>query len=389
MPFPFKSRGANGGTSSSGGKENGPYSHLVNATNSSNITGAPMSLSTSHHRLHSGSGELKIGTPTNFQHNINVKHDKEKNQFIGLPDEWRSLLERNDIRFEVNKEAALEAIHLYNKTVVGQQGKQKQKSMKFMRNKLSEHQHLNTDDDELNSDYDDMNGSDERLDLSDGDELDAILGPSSSTHSSSLYDTNHSNTSPVTFSTFYKNNSQSSQSIKKPDMNISLESISINEGLVNSKSANVMTASTSRDEAKKIAKPLPPLPPPIPPPPSPPVVPNRMPPMGPLTPVRKNDTYMVPTPLAMIAKQAKDSQDPPSPKTPLFVKNTIAPPPPPPAPPANPDSNLDLNKIKRNKNGRQRNNKMSESEARKILETMVTPGNPLHKYELKDKLGSG
>jgi hypothetical protein len=52
---------------------------------------------------------------------------------------------------------------------------------------------------------------------------------------------------------------------------------------------------------------------------------------------------------------------------------------------------LKLENIKRNKNNisNRKNNKMSESEARKILETMVTPGNPHDKYELKDKLGSG
>lgn len=43
--------------------------------------------------------DLKIGTPTNFKHNIQVKHDKEKNEFIGLPNEWRSLLERNNIKY--------------------------------------------------------------------------------------------------------------------------------------------------------------------------------------------------------------------------------------------------------------------------------------------------
>lgn len=48
-----------------------------------------------HH--HSGDN-MKIGTPTNFQHNINVKHDKERNQFIGLPCEWRALLETNNIK---------------------------------------------------------------------------------------------------------------------------------------------------------------------------------------------------------------------------------------------------------------------------------------------------
>jgi hypothetical protein len=42
--------------------------------------------------------ELKIGTPTNFKHNIKVQHDKERNEFIGLPNEWRTLLEKNNIK---------------------------------------------------------------------------------------------------------------------------------------------------------------------------------------------------------------------------------------------------------------------------------------------------
>lgn len=47
---------------------------------------------------HSTNGsELKIGTPTDFKHNIQVKHDKERGEFIGLPTEWRALLERNNI----------------------------------------------------------------------------------------------------------------------------------------------------------------------------------------------------------------------------------------------------------------------------------------------------
>ena len=58
-----------------------------------------------HHHHHGDKGsangsnsDLKIGEPTNFQHNINVKHDKTRNEFIGLPDEWRSLLETNNIK---------------------------------------------------------------------------------------------------------------------------------------------------------------------------------------------------------------------------------------------------------------------------------------------------
>ena len=66
-----------------------------------------------------GGGDIKIGTPTNFKHNIQVKHDKERNEFIGLPSDWRVLLESNNIRFEANQQAAIEAIKLYNKTVKG------------------------------------------------------------------------------------------------------------------------------------------------------------------------------------------------------------------------------------------------------------------------------
>lgn len=53
----------------------------------------------------------------------------------------------------------------------------------------------------------------------------------------------------------------------------------------------------------------------------------------------------------------------------------------------NGDSKSKLDHIKRKKN--KENKRMTESEARKILSTMVTPGDPLDKYELKDKLGSG
>ncbi len=69
--------------------------------------------------ISSKSDDLKIGTPTNFKHNIQVKHDKERNEFIGLPSEWQSLLLKNNIKFEENQGAALEAISLYNKTVKG------------------------------------------------------------------------------------------------------------------------------------------------------------------------------------------------------------------------------------------------------------------------------
>ena len=46
-----------------------------------------------------------------------------------------------------------------------------------------------------------------------------------------------------------------------------------------------------------------------------------------------------------------------------------------------------LDHIKRKKT--KENKRMTEAEARKVLSTMVTPGDPLEKYEMKDKLGSG
>ena len=46
-----------------------------------------------------------------------------------------------------------------------------------------------------------------------------------------------------------------------------------------------------------------------------------------------------------------------------------------------------MDHIKRPK--KNKGQKMSEADARKILETMVTPGDPHDKYTLKNKLGSG
>jgi hypothetical protein len=42
--------------------------------------------------------DLKISSPTNFTHNIQVKHDKERGEYIGLPLAWRELLEKNNIK---------------------------------------------------------------------------------------------------------------------------------------------------------------------------------------------------------------------------------------------------------------------------------------------------
>ena len=55
----------------------------------------PAASSSAHHN--DNNGDIKIGTPTNFKHNIQVKHDKERNQFIGLPDKWRTELEKNNM----------------------------------------------------------------------------------------------------------------------------------------------------------------------------------------------------------------------------------------------------------------------------------------------------
>jgi hypothetical protein len=44
---------------------------------------------------------ITIGTPTDFKHNISVVFDKEKNDFIGLPEEWRTLLEENKIKYNI------------------------------------------------------------------------------------------------------------------------------------------------------------------------------------------------------------------------------------------------------------------------------------------------
>lgn len=42
--------------------------------------------------------DMKISTPTNFKHEIQVIYDKERDEYIGLPLEWRALLEKNNIK---------------------------------------------------------------------------------------------------------------------------------------------------------------------------------------------------------------------------------------------------------------------------------------------------
>ncbi len=66
-------------------KENKDSSAAGSLSSSSSVSGV-------------GSNELKIGTPTNFKHNIQVKYDKERNEYVGLPNEWRALLEKNNIK---------------------------------------------------------------------------------------------------------------------------------------------------------------------------------------------------------------------------------------------------------------------------------------------------
>ena len=43
--------------------------------------------------------DLRISEPQDFKHNIKVSYDKEKNDFIGLPEDWRKLLDENKIKF--------------------------------------------------------------------------------------------------------------------------------------------------------------------------------------------------------------------------------------------------------------------------------------------------
>lgn len=42
--------------------------------------------------------EMKISQPTNFKHEIQVIYDKENKEYIGLPEEWRQLLDDNNIQ---------------------------------------------------------------------------------------------------------------------------------------------------------------------------------------------------------------------------------------------------------------------------------------------------
>jgi hypothetical protein len=83
---------------------------------------------------------LKISLPTDFNHKIQVIFDTEKKEFSGMPDEWKETLTTMS-----NKEAAYEAIQLYNKTV---NVKNKQKSMKFIKNASNEEKSDSLNEDE-------------------------------------------------------------------------------------------------------------------------------------------------------------------------------------------------------------------------------------------------
>lgn len=43
---------------------------------------------------------LTISEPTDFKHNISVKYDELSHKFIGLPEDWRLLLEKNNIKLK-------------------------------------------------------------------------------------------------------------------------------------------------------------------------------------------------------------------------------------------------------------------------------------------------
>jgi hypothetical protein len=324
MPvFPFLSRG----------KENGSLNHFTHSSNNNS------------------SNDLKIGTPTNFKHNIQVRYDKEKNTFTGMPDEWKDLLEKNNIRFDIaDKEAAYEAIQLYQKTV---NVKNKQKSMKFIKSYSKQES--------------DFWGSDERIDLS-GDELDNI--PSSPSFG---------NGTPSSFSTFYKQSSGSQSSFQQAAVNtpnspistktkqnssnnqldeINIDSINLNNESTSGyiepstpKFPSPATNSPIKKNASSISKPLPPMPilapPSVPPPP---------PPMPPPPP-----TGAPPIPPHLTKPNAAVHNLPPTPASPQiqhqFKQNPVA-------QHANDYNKLKLEQIKRKKNN---NNKMIEAEARKIL----------------------
>lgn len=307
-------------------------------------------------------GDLRIGTPTNFQHHIQVKHDKKKNEFIGLPSEWKNLLEKNNIKCvtEENRKAALEAIHLYNKVV-------KEKSSQKYIKKITD--------------------SDDRIDLS-GDELDLSQNE---TENNSNYQNK-----PKANSIENKNNANSSIYPRFDDsVSNDIESLKINDKLSATNKiypiiddtltkANPSTTSLSSSSIKSTSSNSSILPnknefenllPPSKPPPLPPMPEPKLCIFGPPPPIP-------PKPEKQINKVESNTNNNESIANDInqpYVKNI------------NNDANMVHNNtkydnIKRNKKKPAR---MNEADARRILETMVTPGDPQMKYELKDKLGSG
>lgn len=303
-----------------------------------------------------GSNDLKIGTPTNFKHNIQVKHDKEKNEFIGLPDEWQILLKKNNINYEANKGAALEAISLYNKTVKGKS------SQKFIKK---------------------INDSDERVDLS-GDELE-----NQSDNESSFTESSKSN--KVSESS---NDSSSCSVPSKPTFNSTnnlfqgMENISIIEKEKSTIKKELPALPTQKNTEITISSPsnviletnlkAPKQPPPIPP--------KNI--YSKYTDVSKTNTTKdnfksMQTPASAHVNNTNVNKT-----SETFVSNN-----------GNSkiiedsksslkvESKTKMDHIKRHK--KPRPHKMTEADARKVLEKMVTPGDPHDKYNLKDKLGSG
>ncbi len=43
------------------------------------------------------SSTLNISSPLRIKHELHINFDKECNEFIGLPNEWKHLLEQNNI----------------------------------------------------------------------------------------------------------------------------------------------------------------------------------------------------------------------------------------------------------------------------------------------------
>lgn len=78
---------------------------------------------------------VNISRPTSFQHVVKVTFDKESNEFIGIPEEWRDFLVKNNMMYDLinqfisyfylngvifnihrnDKQAAIGAIRVYNK----------------------------------------------------------------------------------------------------------------------------------------------------------------------------------------------------------------------------------------------------------------------------------